>query len=180
MKKKRVVIILSAIIVLLLQGCGPMKLLPVKVDEHGSLDGYRYFYINMTGTTVSSSTVGVSISYRLFVSDDGSTINPADYITGYLLKMGYVRVAELPLSYPQQTFIVSYGEGSRRHRYEEEALLDESCQEVIIQFISAETNEVICTITGEGIGNTRADDIRNALKRCLDAYFKVESDKEVR
>jgi len=155
-----------------LSGCGPMALLPVKVEENKSLDGYKYFYMNGTGSTTSRSNVGVNVGYGVIVTDPDKTVNPGDFISGYLMKKGFVRVAEMPFVHPEETFIVNYGEGGRRHKYENErALADQYAQEVILQFISAETNEVICTIKGEGIGNTEAEDIRNALQRSLDAYF---------
>lgn len=95
------------------------------------------------------------------------------------MKQGFIRVAEI--LQPEETFIVNFGEGGRRYKYDGDDLANQYAQEVILQFISAETNEVICTIKGEGIGSTQADDIRNALQRSLDAYFKVENDdKEVR
>lgn len=44
--------------------------------------------------------------------------------------------------------------------------------EVIIQFIAAQTNKIVCVTTAEGIGDTEADDIKEAITRALDAIFK--------
>lgn len=176
--KKRIVVI-AGLLLFALCGCGPMALLPVKVEENKSLDGYKYFYMNGTGSTTSRSNVGVNVGYGIYVTDPDKTVNPGDFISGYLMKQGFIRVAEI--LQPEETFIVNFGEGGRRYKYDGDDLANQYAQEVILQFISAETNEVICTIKGEGIGSTQADDIRNALQRSLDAYFKVENDdKEVR
>lgn len=39
--------------------------------------------------------------------------------------------------------------------------------EVTIQFISANLNTLICSCIAEGQGETEADDIRQAITRCL-------------
>ena len=44
--------------------------------------------------------------------------------------------------------------------------------EVTIQFISAFSNQVIFLTTAEGIGDTEADDIREAITRAMDALFE--------
>ena len=43
--------------------------------------------------------------------------------------------------------------------------------EVTIQFSSAKTNEMICSCTAEGQGETEADDIRQAIRRALTSLF---------
>ena len=50
--------------------------------------------------------------------------------------------------------------------------------EVTIQFSSANTHAVVCTVTGEGYGDTEADDIRLAITRCLDTVFGVVKQEE--
>lgn len=166
---KRVVVILG-LLLFAFSGCGPMALLPVKVEENKSLDGYKYFYMNGTGSTTSRSNVGVNVGYGVIITGDDKTVNPGDVISGYLMNRGYVRVAEMPFLHPEETFIVNYGEGNRRHHPDFHSM---SCQAIILQFVSADNNDVICTITGEGYGETAAEDIRNALKRSLDYYFKI-------
>lgn len=182
--RKYVVFIVTGLVLFLLSGCG-MALLPVSVEGSRSLDGYKYFYMNGTGSMTSRSNVGVNVGYGVYVTDPDRSINPGDFISGYLMNKGYIRVAERPFVHPGETFIVNYGEGGKRYKYNRNdgtrPIVDTYAQEVILQFISAETNDVICTIKGEGIGSTQADDIRNALQRSLDAYFEVESDdKEIK
>ena len=165
--KKHVVAIMG-LLLFALSGCGPMALLPVKVEENKSLDGYKYFYMNGTGSTTSRSNVGVNVGYGVIVTGDDKTVNPGDVISGYLMNRGYVRVAEILC--PAETFIVNYGEGNRRHHPDFYSM---SVQQLILQFVSADSNEVICTITGEGSGDNAAEEIRNGLKRSLDYYFKI-------
>lgn len=43
--------------------------------------------------------------------------------------------------------------------------------EVTIQFISAQTNSLVCSCSAEGQGETEADDIRMAITRCLSTIF---------
>jgi len=94
--------------------------------------------------------------------------NPADVISGFLIKRGYIRVAELPGPHPEATFIVNYGESGRRSL----GMWRGYTLEATIQLLSATTNEVLCTVSGEGLGNTEADDIRVAITRCLQAIFE--------
>ncbi|MCR5827459.1 MAG: hypothetical protein K6G53_03490 [Bacteroidales bacterium] len=167
--KRFYTVLLSITSLLMLHGCGTMALLPVQIDEKSHLDSYKYFYINATGSTTSRSNVGVNVGYGVYVTDSDKTVNPGDFISGYLIKKGYIRVAEMPFLYPNDTFIVNYGEGDRRKG---NTIIDQYAQEVILQFISAKNNEVICTIKGEGSGYTQAEEIHNALQRCLDSYFE--------
>jgi hypothetical protein len=46
--------------------------------------------------------------------------------------------------------------------------------EVTIQFVSAKTNSLVCSCTAEGIGSTEADDIREAITRCLDKLIEKD------
>ena len=38
----------------------------------------------------------------------------------------------------------------------------------VLQFISADTNELLCSCTGEGQGETDADDIRQAINSVVE------------
>ncbi len=139
--RKYVVFIVTGLVLFLLNGCG-MALLPVSVEGSRSLDGYKYFYMNGTGSTTSRSNVGVNVGYGIYVTDPDKTVNPGDFISGYLMNQGFIRVAEI--LQPEETFIVNFGEGGRRYKYDGDDLANQYAQEVILQFISAETNEVIC------------------------------------
>ena len=61
-----------------------------------------------------------------------------------------------------ETIVVNYGEIGKRARGLGHTM------EIIIQFISADTNELLCSCTGEGQGETDADDIRQAINSVVE------------
>jgi hypothetical protein len=87
----------------------------------------------------------VGNQFGVFGGGKAKSTNPGDVITGSLMKQGYIRVAEVEESMKEKTFIVSYGETGRR-----EVDLGYTI-EVTIQFTSAKTHEMICTVSGEGL-----------------------------
>ena len=72
---------------------------------------------------------------------------------------------EIKSELAKETVIVNYGESGRRNRGFGYTI------EVTIQFISADTNQMICACTAEGQGSTEADDIRQAIRRALEGVF---------
>lgn len=164
---KRSSVILCLATAFLLSGCGTAKLLPVSIDSKQPLDGYKYFYIIPTGDKSGTTGAVYNYGYGTYGSTHQVSTNPADVISGFLIKKGYIRVAELPGQHPEETFIVNYGESGRRNV----GMFGGYTLEATIQFISASSNEVLCTVTGEGQGSTEADDIRIAVNRCLQAVF---------
>lgn len=90
------------------------------------------------------------------------SINPSDVISGILMKKGFVIVESI--TNPTQTLIVKYGQGDKR-----EVLggLGGYTLEVSIQILKAKTQEPLFLCTAEGQGDTEADDIREAITRCL-------------
>ena len=48
----------------------------------------------------------------------------------------------------------------------------------VFQFISADTNELLCSCTGEGQGETDADDIRQAINNALSSLFFEYNDNQ--
>ena len=74
-------------------------------------------------------------------------------------------MTELKPELADKTVIVNYGESGRR------SLNLGYTIEVTIQFVSYKSNELICTCTAEGQGETEADDIRKAINRALTALF---------
>jgi hypothetical protein len=137
------------------------------MDLKQSLDGYKYFYMIPTGDKSGTTGAVYSYGYGTYGTTHQKSTNPADVISGFLIKQGYIRVAELPGLHPEETFIVNYGESGRRNL----GVWRGYTLEVTIQFISVSTNEVLCTVSGEGLGSTEADDIRIAINRCLQEVF---------
>ena len=97
------------------------------------------------------------------------SVNPTDVITGILTKEGFIRLPELKDELKDETLIVNYGESGRRNRSLGYTI------EVTIQLVSAKSNELISSCSAEGQGETEADDIRQAITRCLSALLSIEN-----
>lgn len=142
------------------------ELQPVCVTRYNSLDQYTYFYITPTETKSSSSGGVYGNQYGVYGSSSSKSTNPADIISGYLIKKGLIRLPEIKNNLSDKTMIINYGETGRRSVGLGYTI------EITLQVLSAKTNEVICVVTGEGIGDTEADDIRIAINRCLEELYQ--------
>jgi hypothetical protein len=152
---------------LLLNGCAPLKA-PI-ITKSDSFQEYKYFFITPT-KSLESSTGGVYGGQNgVYGSSTSKSVNPGDVISGILIKEGLIRIPELKPELADETFIVNYGESGRRNRGLGYTI------EVTIQFISANSHTPICTCTAEGQGETEADDIRQAITRCLSALLSSEN-----
>ena len=149
---------------LAITACASLR--PVTINRVESIDNYKYVYITPTAELTSSTGVVYGGDYSVYSSTQRS-INPGDIIAGSLLKKGYTRLPQLVPELLDETLIVNYGESGRRGTG-----LGGYTIEVTIQFLSARTNKIVCTCTGEGQGSTEADDIRIAINRCLDEVLK--------
>lgn len=149
---------LSGLLILSILTFGCASLRPATSIKNGSLDSYKYIYITPTNSLTSSS--GATISGQYYSSS--KTVNPSDVITGILTKEGLIRLPELKPELTDETLIVNYGESGRRNTG-----LGGYTIEVTIQFVSAKTSSLVCSCTAEGQGSTEADDIRQAITRCL-------------
>ncbi len=158
-------IVLLALMPLLFASC--VTLQPVNVTRNASLDNYTYFYITPTETKTGSSGGVYGNGYGVYGSSRSKSTNPADIITGYLIKRGLIRLPEIKSDLADKTMIINYGETGRRSTG-----LGGYTIEITMQILSAKTNEVICVVTGEGQGETEADDIRIAINRCLEEIYK--------
>jgi hypothetical protein len=157
---KFLAIFLSTIFI---NSCAPLKVPTIiKTDK---IEGYKYIFISPTGNLTSSS--GATYGGQYYSSS--KTVNPSDVITGILSKKGFIRLPELKPELIDETLIVNYGESGRRNRGLGYTI------EVTIQFISAKSYMPICSCTAEGQGETEADDIRQAITRCLTGLFSKEN-----
>lgn len=123
---------------ILINGCAVLQEPIIKINE--SIDKYQYVVIPATGRAASS------------------------VIEGILLKKGLFSVYEIRPEIADKTLILRYGESGRR---DVAGGLGGYTLEVTIIFISAETNNTIYSCTAEGQGETEAEDIRQAITRCL-------------
>ena len=146
------------LVLLLLSNCASMRPPIINIYDD-NISHYRYFYVIPTSDYISSSGV------------DGETksINPSNIISGILIKNGYIQVNEVNPKNSGETMVINFGESGRR-----EINLGYSI-EVIIQFISASTQHLICSCTAEGQGETEADDVRIAIQRALEPLFKPDN-----
>ena len=163
MKLKR--IIFFTLMPIIFASC--VSLQPVRVTKNASLDTYTYFYITPTETKTGSTGGVYGNSYGVYGLSRSKSTNPADIISGYLIKRGMVRLPEVKSDFADKTMIINYGETGRRSTG-----LGGYTIEITLQILSAKTNEVICVVTGEGQGETEADDIRIAINRCLEEMYK--------
>ena len=149
--------------ILFLSSCASLQ--PAIVTRHTPLDGYRYVYITPTTGLTSGSGGVYGGNYGVYGSSVNKSVNPSDIIAGYMMRKGYVQVPEIKPELASQTLIINYGETGRRDIWG--GLLIE----ITLQFLSAQSHEVVCTSTAEGMGETEADDIRIAINRALDELF---------
>lgn len=137
-------------------GCASLK--PPTSIKNGTIETYKYIYISPTNSLTSSSGATIGTQYY----SASKSVNPSDVISGVLSKEGFIRLPELKQELFGETIIVNYGESGKR-----KTGLGGYTIEVTIQFISAKMNTLICSCTAEGQGETEADDIRQAITRCL-------------
>lgn len=149
--------------ILMLESCAPLRL-PVIV-KNAPIETYKYAYISPTKELTSSSGGTYGGQYGIYGSSTTKSVNPSDVIAGVLIKEGFIILPELKSELSNETLIVNYGESGRRNRGLGYTI------EVTIQFISAESKQMICSCTAEGQGETEADDIRQAIRRALEGVF---------
>ncbi|WP_340154111.1 hypothetical protein [uncultured Marivirga sp.] len=138
---------------------------PATAIKNGDIKDYKYIYISHTKSLTSSTGASVSGQYY----STSKSVNPRDVITGILAKQGYILIPELKDDISSETLIINYGESGRRSTG-----LGGYTIEVTIQFISSSTTSLVCSCTAEGQGSTEADDIREAITRCLNKIIKKE------
>jgi len=149
--------------IFMLGSCAPLRL-PVIV-KNAPIETFKYAYISPTKELTSSSGGTYGGQYGIYGSSTTKSVNPSDVIAGVLIKEGFIILPELKSELSNETLIVNYGESGRRNRGLGYTI------EVTIQFISAETKQMICSCTAEGQGETEADDIRQAIRRALEGVF---------
>lgn len=135
------------------------------IIRNDTIEGYKYIFITPTTNLTSGSGGVYGGQYGVYGATTSKSVNPGDVISGILLKEGYTRVPELKPELLDETIVVNYGESGKRNRGLGYTI------EVTIQFISAKTHSQICSCTAEGQGETEADDIREAVTRCLSALL---------
>ena len=152
-----------SLLMLLINSCASLR--PVTYSGNTSLIGYKYAYITPTSGLTSSSGGVYGNAYGVYGSTISKSINPADVISGILMKNGFTLIPELNDDLKDRAIIINYGETGRRNVFWGYTI------EITLQILSADTLEVLCTTTAEGMGSTEADDIRIAITRAMEAIF---------
>ena len=136
------------------------------IVRNAPIETFKYAYISPTKELSSSSGGTYGGQYGIYGYSTTKSVNPSDVIAGMLITEGFIILPELKSELSHETLIVNYGESGRHNRGLGYTI------EVTIQFISAETKQMICTCTAEGQGKTEADDIRQAIRRALSSLFE--------
>ena len=159
-------IFLSAfLLATLLSSCGSLRPTTINRNTEDDLKNYTYFFVNPAGVKNSSTGYVSGNNLGVFGATTIKSTDPMDIISGYLMKLGYVRVANIDDDISDKTLVISYGEIGRRY------LNLGYATEISLQFSSAKTHSLVCTVTGEGLGDNEADGVRDAITRCLDTAF---------
>lgn len=172
---KRINIYFYLICCYILSSCASVTLYEPITVINSSIKDYKYIYINPTKEIVvdinntSSNIYNGTLSKTGNIKTEYSTksINPKDAIAGILIKEGFIILQEIKPELLNETALVNYAESGRR----ELGFFNGYTIEISIQFISARTNEIICSATAEGYGSSEIEDIRIAIGRALSSLF---------
>ena len=134
-------LIFAACGILILGACAPLRV-PIIVKK-SPIEMFKYAYISPTKELTSSTGSAYGGQYGIYGSSTTKSVNPSDVIAGILIQKGYVILPELNPELAKETLIVNYGESGRRNRGLGYTI------EVTIQFISADTNQMICSCTAD-------------------------------
>ena len=161
---KPIVVIGISILSVLFFSC--TTLLPPSTIKNSSTENYKYIYITPTKNLTSSAGGVYGGAYGVYGATRSKSVNPSDVISGLLTKKGFIRIPELKEELNDKTLIVNYGESGKR-----DTGLGGYTIEVTIQFVSGKSSELVSSCTAEGQGETEADDIRQAITRCITALY---------
>ena len=149
-------------LVISLSGCATLE--EPKIKKSDDVKKYKYVAISNTASLSSGSGTVFGNQYGVYGGTTIKSINPGSVIEGILLKKGFTSINEIKPEITNKTMIVKYGQSGRR---DVAGGLGGYTLEVTISFINAKTYENVYTCTAEGQDFTEADDIREAITRCL-------------
>lgn len=135
-----------------------------KISKPGDPSQYRFVVLPRTSSLSSSTGSVYGNKHGIFGSATSNEVDPRQVIEGILLKRGMISTESVGTGTEATTLLVRYGESGKRMIA---GGLGGYTLEVTIALISAKTNEVVYSCSAEGQGSTEADDIREAIHRCL-------------
>jgi len=162
---RKVIIIISALSILLINGCAVLEKPTIK--KYGEIDKYQFVVIPTTKTLNSSAGGVIGNQYGVYGASQSNEISPSSLIEGLLLKKGIISIDNITPEIINKTLIVKYGESGKRDVM---GGLGGYTLEVTIKIISAKNLEPVFLCTAEGQGSTEADDLREAIIRCLSEF----------
>ena len=137
------------VVVGFLTGCAMPRVPTVQVNK--DLRAYSYVYIPAT------QPVQETLEQKI------ESVNPRDLIAGAFAKKGFIILPSVDERFRAKTLMVGYGQDRGR---------SVTLREVTIQLVSAETGELVATVTSEGLGVTEVDKVEAAITRALKALLK--------
>lgn len=147
--------IMSIIATIILASCSSLQA-PVIVRK-APIDGYKYVFITPTKEVVISQGGVYGGEFGVYGNTRSEKFSPSDIISGELMKKGFILLPELNSEFNEKTLIVNYGKSST---------------DVTIQFVSADSHELVCSCTAAGEGLTEVDCIKSAITRAFSELFK--------
>ena len=154
MKKNAFLCLLAA----LLCGCSVLSTTAdtsVRDSAAHPLGGYKYFHVFSGRSIVESTSTSQSGSGSVSSSHSISTDDPGEYVTGFLMKKGYIRIP-MSDSYPEGTLLVTCAKSGTRGWK----------TEATVQFMDAQTRELLLTVSDKAVGTSKA--IYKCLKKVFD------------
>lgn len=137
------------LIIVLFQSCSSLR--PIKAVNSQKLDKYKFAVIPSTSSLSS------------YNNHQMKSINPSSLIEGILLKKGITALDKVDNRYKNKTLLVRYGQSGKRSV----GIFGAYTLEVTIKILDASSLKDVYFCTAEGMGSTEADDIRQAIERCL-------------
>ena len=137
------------VVVGFLTGCAMPRVPTVQMNK--DLRAYSYVYIPATQPVQET------------LEQKTESVNPRDLIAGAFAKKGFIILPSVDERFRAKTLMVGYGQGRGR---------SVTLREVTIQLVSAETGELVATVTSEGLGVTEVDKVEAAITRALKALLK--------
>lgn len=147
----------------LASGCAAILKPPV-IIKHGEIKDFSFVVLPKAATLSSGSGGVYGNQFGVYGETSNKEISPSNKIEGVLLKKGLFSTDIVTPENENKTLIVKYGESGKR---DVAGGLGGYTLEVTIAIFAAKTNEIVYSCVAEGQGSTEADDIREAILRCL-------------
>ena len=133
-----------------------------KVTQGTNVDlpKYKYAYVMQTSGVTSGGGPSMIVLRKFILENPIKTINPAEMISGHMMKMGFRILPSVNPNFEDKTLIVSYG-------YVENEF---SSSIVMIQMRDAKTQNLAISFETEGDGLDDSDDIQDAIQQSMKMF----------